>query len=145
MIDAAKLRDAQLRDLVYALGGDTADLPFWEGCAQGQFLLHRCALCERHYWPASRCVDHGDQAMAWVPGSGKGTVHVWTVQHKAHNPDWRDLGPYIVAVLKLAEGPYFHAHVIDCPPGEMRTGMAVELAFRAHPNGMTVPVFKRQD
>jgi uncharacterized OB-fold protein len=133
----------QLRDIIYALDGDDADIPFWEACGREQFLLHRCGVCERHYWPAAKCVDHGGQAMAWVPASGRGEVHVWTIQRKAHSPDWTAQAPYNVCVIRLEEGPYFHSNVLDCPPEEMATGMKVDVTFRQHPNGMTVPAFRR--
>jgi uncharacterized OB-fold protein len=134
-----------LRDILYALDGDAADLPFWEGCERGEFLLHRCGVCGRHYWPAAKCVEHGGQAMAWVPGSGRGEVHVWTIQHVAHHPDWKAKTPYNLCVIKLAEGPYFHSNVIDCPNEAIRTGLEVAVVFQEHPNGMTIPVFRRAD
>lgn len=140
MIDREKLRDT-----IYALDGDAADLPFWEACGRHEFLLHRCNICRRHYWPAAKCVDHGGRDMEWVPGSGRGEVHVWTIQHVAHHPDWKGKTPYNVCVIKLEEGPFFHSNVIDCPNGEMRSGLKVQVAFEERPNGMTVPVFRRAD
>ncbi len=134
-----------LKDIVYGLDGDAADLPFWEACERHEFLLQRCGVCGRHYWPAANCVDHGGQDMAWVRASGRGEVHVWTIQHVAHHPDWKGKAPYNVCVVKLEEGPFFHSNVIDCPNEAIRTGLKVQVTFQPHPNGMTVPVFRRAD
>src|SRR3546814_5887945 len=51
-------KDIDIAGAIRNLGGDILDLPFWEACRDGRFLLHRCNVCGRHYWPASRCVVH---------------------------------------------------------------------------------------
>ncbi|MET0378228.1 MAG: OB-fold domain-containing protein [Spongiibacteraceae bacterium] len=87
------------------------DQPFWDGLNQQQFLLHRCGICGCHYWPASCCVAHGAAAMAWVPTSGCGEVHTYTIFHRAYTTDMADQVPYTVCVVKLDEGPFFHARL----------------------------------
>ena len=69
---------------------DDLDAPFWEGCTRGELLLHRCDVCGRHYWPVSSCVDHGGDTMSWVPSSGRGRVHTYTVIHHAYEPSMAD-------------------------------------------------------
>lgn len=124
-------------------GGDPADLPFWQGTAQGQFLLHRCRMCDRSYWPASRCIDHGDAEMAWVEASGRGEVYTYTVMHHAYTPEMKGRTPYAVAVVKLEEGPFYHANIVDCPVEAVQVGLAVEVIVKdRHPNGLMLPMFK---
>lgn len=124
------------------VGGDHLDLPFWEGTAQGQFLLHRCDACGRHYWPASRCILHGNAAMAWVPASGRGTVHTYTIMHHAYAPRMAARLPYCVAVLELEEGPFFHTNIVDCSMDAVHVGMAVSARFEQdEDSGLTLPVF----
>src|SRR3546814_8051219 len=77
-------KDIDIAGAIRNLGGDILDLPFWEACRDGRFLLHRCNVCGRHYWPASRCVVHGAQSMAWLPASGRGTLYTYTVMHHAY-------------------------------------------------------------
>ena len=50
--------------------------PYWEAAAQGRLLLQYCAACGkvRHY-PRLLCDDCYSDAVAWKPGSGRGTVH----------------------------------------------------------------------
>ena len=120
---------------------DDLDAPFWEGCRKGIFLLHRCSLCGRHYWPASCCVTHGAKGMEWVPSRGRGRVHTYTIVHQSYHPAFADEIPYNVAVVELDEGPFVHANVVDAPDG-IRTGMRVEVLFREAAPGVVVPTFR---
>jgi len=38
--------------------------------------------------------------------------------------------PYILGQVELPEGPHLLAEVIDCPEGELKIDMGVELALR---------------
>lgn len=131
-----------LQDIVYSLDGDILDLPFWQGCEQGQFLLQRCCDCGRFYWPAACCTEHGADAMEWVPGTGRGTVHVHTVMRRGRCAATGQEAPYAVAVIELEEGPFFHSNLIGIPFDQVRTGLKVQAEFATHANGMRVPVFR---
>ena len=120
---------------------DALDAPFWEGCRERTFLLHRCSLCGRQYWPASCCVTHGARAMEWVPSSGRGRVHTFTIVPQAYHPAFAEDVPYKVAVIELDEGPFFHANVVDAPDG-IRVGMRVEAVFVETAPGIVVPKFR---
>ncbi len=128
--------------MVRQLGGDPADMPFWEACRNNRFLLHRCGCCDRHYWPASRCIEHGDTAMAWVEVSGEGELYTYTVMHKVMSSAWKDKAPYVVGVVKLDQGPMFHTNVIECPPDQLQVGMRLQPLMLRQDNGMTVPVYR---
>ena len=129
--------------IVRTFGGDPLDLPFWNACREGQFLLHECELCKRNYWPASRCIEHGPQAMRWVAASGRGTLYTYTVMHHAYTPSMKGKTPYVVAVVKLDEGPFFHSNLIDCPLDQVRIGMPLAAVMREHESGLVVPMFAR--
>jgi uncharacterized OB-fold protein len=133
---------ADLLSAVRACGGDPLDLPFWEACREGRFLLHRCGACGRSYWPASRCVIHGEQHMAWADSSGRGTVYTYTVLHHAYTPSMKGRTPYAVVVVQLDEGPFFHAGVVDCAAEQVAVGMAVEATMVPHDSGLVVPMFR---
>ncbi|HEY9545524.1 MAG TPA: OB-fold domain-containing protein [Solimonas sp.] len=135
-------KDIDIAGAIRNLGGDILDLPFWEACRDGRFLLHRCNVCGRHYWPASRCVVHGAQSMAWLPASGRGTLYTYTVMHHAYTPTMKGKTPYVVAVIRLDEGPYFHSNLIDCTLDQVRIGMQLQSAMIEQDNGLVVPVFR---
>lgn len=132
-----------LRDLLYDLDSDEIDLPFWEACARHEFMVYHCLVCGRSYWPAAMCVVHGNRNLGWVPASGRGTLHVPAVMRHAYLASMRDRVPYNVSVIRLDEGPFFHATVIDTPPEALIGGTPVEAVFAAHPSGLTIPVFRR--
>jgi len=127
---------------ILRFGGDRADLPFWQGCREGVFLLHRCSICNRHYWPASRCIEHGDQDMHWVDTAGHARLYTYTVIHHAYTPDMKDKVPYVAAVVKLEEGPFFHTNLLDCRIDDVSIGMLLEPVMIPHPSGLTIPVFR---
>ena len=121
---------------------DDLDEPFWEACRSHQFLLHRCGTCGRHYWPASCCVEHGSEAMAWVESSGRGEVHTYTVFYQPYIPAWANDLPYNVAVVQLAEGPFFHTNIVDIAPDALRVGLPVEVVFDDVSDTATIPRFR---
>jgi len=131
-----------LLDAIRSAGGDPADLPFWEGCRAGRFLLHRCNICDRHYWPASRCIEHGDREMQWVESSGCGELHTYTVMHRVLVPAFKEKAPYVVGVIQLDEGPFFHSNVVDCDLTDVRVGMRLTAMMVEHESGLTTPIFK---
>jgi uncharacterized OB-fold protein len=132
----------ELGAIIRRFGGDpVVDLPFWEGCRDGVFLLHTCGICHRSYWPASRCVQHGDQSMAWTRAEGKGTLYTYTVLHKAYTPAMQGKVPYVVGVIQLAEGPFFHSNVAGCAPDAVRVGMPLVARMERHDSGLIVPIF----
>ena len=123
---------------------DDLDLPFWRACAGEQFSVHRCAACGRSYWPASCCIEHGGAAMQWVPASGRGVVHTYTVFHHAYDASFADRVPYVIAVVRLDEGPFFFTDIVECDPEAVRVDMAVEVVYEHH-DDWTMPHFRPVD
>jgi uncharacterized OB-fold protein len=121
---------------------DDLDLPFWKACNDGRFLVHRCDVCGRSYWPATCCVDHGGSSMQWVPATGRGVVHTYTVFHHAYDPLFADRLPYVIAVVLLDEGPFFHTDLVDCDPASVRIGQPVEVVYERIDDGWTLPHFR---
>jgi uncharacterized OB-fold protein len=140
--NAGNLQQHPLMGVIRPYGGDMADIPFWEACEAGRFLLHRCNRCARHYWPASRCVEHGDEDMQWVEASGRGRVYTYTVMHRAYTPDKRDKIPFVIAVVQLEEGPFIHSNIIGCPHDAVAIGMPLQVELIPHESGLTIPQFR---
>jgi len=137
-----KNQQHRLMGAIRSFGGDMADIPFWEGCENGSFLLHRCNKCGAHYWPASRCVEHGDDDMQWVEASGRGRVYTYTVMHRAYTPDKKDKVPFVIAVVQLEEGPFYHSNIVDCPYDAVAIDMQLEVVMTPHESGLTIPQFR---
>jgi uncharacterized protein len=120
---------------------DDLDQPFWDACRQHRFLVHRCAKCGRSYWPASCCVEHGSAAMRWVEAIGTGRLHTHVVIHHVFGTAFRQV-PYNVAVVELAEGPFFHTSVVGCDDRDLVMGMPLVVTFQDQPEGFTLPLFR---
>lgn len=131
-----------LASIIAQFGGDPADAPFWEACKNGRFLLHQCGQCGRHYWPASRCIEHGGEAMRWVESAGAGALHTYTIMHHSYSPKLAAKVPYVVGVIKLDEGPYFHSNVVGCAIEDVHVGMKLSAEMTEHESGLTIPVFR---
>ena len=118
---------------------DDLDMPFWEACRDHTFLVHRCTACGRAYWPFSTCLDHGSAAMAWQPASGLATVHTYAVVHHTYDPAFP--APYVVAVVQLDEGPFFHTNVVGCPVDDVHVGMRVSVIYDEIDDDTVLPRF----
>jgi uncharacterized protein len=115
------------------------DAPFWDAWTnKQQFLLHRCAVCGRHEWPATCCITHGLAPMSWVETRGAGTVDTFTIFYRAYVKELASEIPYTVAVVRLDEGPYFHTRLIEVPPDEVKSGLRVRVRLGS---GDTFPLF----
>ena len=123
------------------LVADELDAPFWEGCKQHVFLVHRCIECGRAYWPASTCLDHGSAAMEWQPASGRAEVFTYTIVHHAYDRSMADKLPYAATVVKLDEGPFFHTDIVGCAPSDVRVGMRVRVVFESVDDETVIPHF----
>jgi uncharacterized OB-fold protein len=79
--------------------------PYWDAAAQGRLVLQCCAACGkiRHY-PRLLCDSCYSDTAHWVPASGYGAIHSWTVAHHAFHPAFADELPYVLVTVDLAEG-----------------------------------------
>jgi uncharacterized OB-fold protein len=121
---------------------DALDLPMWEACRRGELLIHRCDLCGRVSWPSWSCTEHGGQAMSWTLAAGTGTLHTFTVYHHTYSPSSPRPTPYVVAIVRLDEGPDVHTSIVGCAPELCHIGMRVAVEFQDHPDGYSLPVFR---
>jgi uncharacterized OB-fold protein len=113
---------------IAALVKGDPDAPFWQTWAsQQKFLLHRCAICGRHEWPATCCIEHGLAPMSWVESPGAGVVDTFTIFYRAYLKELAHEVPYTVAVVRLDEGPYFHTRLVGASPDSVRSGMRVRV------------------
>ena len=79
--------------------------PYWEAALDGRLVLQCCAACAkvRHY-PRLLCDRCYSSEVNWIPASGKGTVHSWTVAHHAFHAAFAAELPYTLVTVDLEEG-----------------------------------------
>lgn len=117
-------------DLVQLLGPlGPLERHLWEALQGGRIEFQRCQRCG-HAWlpPRAECPACLAGEWRWEEPGGRGELASWVVYHRAFHPALRDLVPYAVAVVALAEGPQMVA-ALEWPPGaaEPRCGAAIRL------------------
>lgn len=79
--------------------------PYWEAALNGRLVLQCCAACAkvRHY-PRLLCDRCFSSEVNWIPATGRGTVHSWTVAHHAFHAAFAAELPYTLVTVDLEEG-----------------------------------------
>ena len=120
---------------------DPISSEFWSRLRTGKLHLQQCGGCGSHiYYPRPFCPDCMSDALTWVPVSGRGTVHAFTIVHRHWNPAFET--PFVVAMVALDEGPVMTARIEDITPdpGTMKIGLPV--AFCLSDDAEPLPAFR---
>lgn len=111
--------------------------PFWRAAADGRLVLPRCRKCGEHHWhPRVLCPLCGADDLEWVSSAGLGTVYSYSVVRAP-------AGAYLLAYVRLDEGPVLLTNVVECGLDELAIDDRVGVRFRATDEGRAVPVFVR--
>lgn len=121
-------------------------LSFWAYCRQRELRFQHCLDCGtvRHP-PAPCCPRCGSMAVDWRLAPERAQLFSYTVVHHPSAPELRAWVPYNVAVVRFPElpGVKIVSNVLDEPPGPMRIGMPLVLAWQEYDDGTVVPRFRR--
>ena len=106
----------------------------------------RCQSCGTLAFPARRvCLRCGSEEMVEHAFSGNGVVYAHSVVYSAPS-GFAEQAPYIVALVRLAEGPLVTAQLTDIEPDEVHIDMPVEMVTRRlyedGPQGVVVYGYK---
>lgn len=117
--------------------------PFWEATGSGRLMLQRCPACSAPVWyPRGMCPGCGGTTLEWFEASGAGTVYSFTVVRRGATGAYRDVGPYVLAYVELAEGPRVLTNVVDCDPDTLEVGTSVRALFDPTPDGPSLVRFR---
>lgn len=116
---------------------------FFGGCADGKFLLQKCTRSHLQYPPGPLCRQCGGAIADWVESSREGTVEAFSLVKRAPMPAFDAYLPYMVAIVKLREGPivetWLKRNGRTPELGEVAVGQAVTFGFESV-NGQVVAV-----
>ena len=108
---------------------DPVTTEYWDATLRGELLIQRCPACgHAQHYPRAVCVECGETP-EWERSSRRGTVHTFTVIRQNHAKPFRDLLPYVVAMVELDEGPMLMGNVVGCEIDDVAIGMPVSVAF----------------
>ena len=121
---------------------DNISKVYWEAAARGEVLFQECPRCgNRQWYPRAACIACGADP-GWATSSGRGTVHTYTVVHQNLAEPWRNMTPYVVAMVELEEGPRVMTNITGCDPGEVYVGMSVEAYTVEVEEGLGLPFWR---
>jgi uncharacterized OB-fold protein len=115
--------------------------PYWDSLRAHALRIQHCAACgqARHY-PRPLCDRCYSDEAEWLPASGRGTVHSWTIAHHAFHPAFKSAVPYALVTVDLDEGVRMHAPFRG-DPATIRLGMPVQLIYEDVLDDLTLPAF----
>ncbi|MEM0493388.1 MAG: Zn-ribbon domain-containing OB-fold protein [Candidatus Thermoplasmatota archaeon] len=107
---------------------------FWREIPQRyNFIGNRCTVCDKIFFPprdsCPYCRRKSIGKMKDERLSGRGEVVTYSVVHVAPE-NFEEQVPYVIAIIKLEEGPQITAQIVDCDANEVHIGMKVEHTFR---------------
>lgn len=119
--------------------------PFWQGAAEGQLMMQRCAACSAvNFYPKPWCIECGSRDLPWVEVRPSGTVYSHTVAYSVamNYPAWQAELPLVMCLVDLDDGARMYAQLTDCEVADVRIGMRVEAHFAPIGEGAGIVLFR---
>jgi uncharacterized protein len=86
---------------------------YWDAARDGTLLIQHCASCGSYqFYPRGHCTGCFAPDPEWVPASGRGRLHTYTVIHRTPNAEFAADCPYVLAIVELDEGPRLTARIL---------------------------------
>ena len=114
---------------------------FWEGTVEGEFRLQYGPSGVPRYPESPVDPVTLDTDFSWRASSGRGTLWSWIVMHQKYFPAFAEDVPYIVAMVKLDEGPMVMSTIVDAPEN-LICDQKVEVVFERLNEEYTLPKFR---
>ena len=103
---------------------------YWEGAGRGELVLQRCGDCGVvQHRPRGICASCLSSNIEHFVASGRGEVYTYSVVRQNQMPVFRDNLPYVVAYVRLDEGPTMLTNIVGCDPESVEIGMRVRAVF----------------
>ena len=103
--------------------------PYYAAAAEGRLIVQRCDACgHTQLYPRLHCI-RCRSTVHWEDASGLATVYSFTVIRQQFVRPFRDLVPFVVALVDLDEGPRLMTNLVEVEPDDVRVGLRVEARF----------------
>ncbi len=129
----------------YVAPSDDLTSSWWEATRTHRLLLQRCGHCGSVQWyPRPICISCGATTeLGWVRADGRGIVDTFTVVHRAPRPGLPT--PYVIARVRLTEGPVMLSRLVDVEPDAVVCDLPVVVTWRDLADGRALPVFRADE
>jgi len=116
--------------------------PFWAAAAEGRLVLQQCQACGKtRFPPRHQCPHCWSPDAEWKQASGKGEIESVTIVRRAPTAAFRDLVPYAIVAVTLAEGVRMITNLVGEGALNAQIGDKVNVCFEQRPNG-ALPQFQ---
>ena len=122
---------------------DFDSAPYWTAAREGRLVVQRCQVCSNvQLYGRVQCTRCGSPEVVWEDASGRGTVYSFTVIRQQYIRPFRDMVPYVVALVDLEEGPRVMSNIVGCDPDDVSIGMAVRSSFEPVSDEASIVLFE---
>lgn len=117
--------------------------PFWDAARERRLVLKTCLDCGHiDHPPYLYCTACGSDRHEWRSASGTATLVAYAVNTYSVPAAFMEDLPYVLAIIKLAEGPQMISNIVECEVAELRNGMALEVVFHEAAQGVVLPKWR---
>ena len=113
--------------------------PYWDAAARGQLLYQRCRACNHvQFYPRGTCVACHADKIEWRESAKQGTIVTFTEVFRAPTPAFKEMAPYIIALVDLDEGFRMMVNIVDRASSVIAIGGRVRIVFQ-EASGVILP------
>lgn len=116
---------------------------YWEACRNHKLMIQKCSSCNHYqFYPRIICTECMSPEVEWIVASGQAEVSSFTIVRRPVSKAYADEVPYVVALLKLHEGPTMMSNIVECDVDNVNIGMRVEVLFEDWSEDISIPKFR---
>ena len=118
---------------------------YWEKAKAHELWLSQCDDCgNAYFYPRDISPCCFSKNTSWIQASGKATLFTFAIVHRPPHPGFREIAPYVTAIVELEEGPKFPTNIVidDPTPENLQIDMALEVTFDDITDTIALPKFK---
>lgn len=116
--------------------------PYWEGAAAGELRVQQCGHCKALFlYAKSLCPKCWTANPGWIRVSGRGHIKTMTIVSQAPYEAFASNVPYVIAIIRLEEGPQLMANIVDCELSSLSIGQSVSVTFEKR-GSIAIPQFR---
>jgi hypothetical protein len=115
------------------VGRDETTAAFFDGTAQGKFLIRRCVPAGHASRPQARqCSTCGATELEWSEASGEAELVSWAVLADGA----------LIAIGELDEGPWWWTKLVADDPSSLAGGTRLRITYQQEEDSEAVPIFE---
>jgi len=118
---------------------------YWDKAKEHELWLRQCNDCgNAYFYPRDISPCCFSKNTSWIQASGKATLFTYAIVHRPPHPGFREIAPYVTAVVELEEGPKMPTNIVidDPTPENLQIDMALEVIYDDITDSITLPKFK---